>query len=76
MYQMDSKNLKALRKKLPIGGIGMIAERTKLSKATVSSVFSGKRNNDKVIDVACEIITEEHLKIKERMKALDQILTK
>ncbi|GGH28463.1 hypothetical protein GCM10011418_39140 [Sphingobacterium alkalisoli] len=73
---MDSKSLKALRSKLPKGGIGLIAERTQLSKAMVSSVFSGKRNNIKVVDVAFEIIEEANKEKAKRENRFKSILSK
>lgn len=67
MYQMEIKDLKKLRKNLPKGSIGKIAEMLGVSNATVSSVLSGKRNNSDVINIAIEIA-------EERKRTVDKIV--
>jgi len=64
---MEIKDLKKLRKNLPKGSIGKIAEMLGVSNATVSSVLSGKRNNSDVINIAIEIA-------EERKRTVDKIV--
>lgn len=70
---MDKKQLKKLKNKLPTGAISEIAQRIGLSNATVSSVLSGKRNNEKVLELAIEIAELANRKrneISERIESL------
>lgn len=62
---MEKKQLKKLKNKLPTGAISEIAQKIGLSNATVSSVLSGKRNNEKVIEMAIEIAEQANRKRSE-----------
>ena len=53
---LGTKELKALKKKLPHGAIKKISIKTSLDQSTVSKVLSGKFYNKVVIDQALELI--------------------
>lgn len=53
---LGTKELKALKKKLPHGAIKKISLRTSLDQSTVSKVLSGKFYNKLVIDQAIKLI--------------------
>jgi len=73
---MDTKKRNELKKNLPKGSITIISNKTKLSKAMVSSVLSGQRNNDKVLDAAIEILADWKKKNQERDLRMKNALAK
>ena len=74
--KMENKKRYELKRNLPKGAIKIISERTKLSKAMVSSVLSGQRNNDEVLDVAIELVAEFKQKDKDREQRMKNALAK
>ena len=52
---MTKKQLKALRKKLPVGYAGKIADLTGYKPNTVYKVLNGKRQNLMVIEAAIKL---------------------
>lgn len=70
---MEKKQLKKLKNKLPTGAISEIAQKIGLSNATVSSVLSGKRNNEKVIEMAIEIAEQANRKRNEFSERIESL---
>lgn len=70
---LPTKDLQALRKKLPHGSIKKISEDTGLDQSTVSKVLKGSFQNDAVIDAAIAIVElrkQEVSNLKNRIKNL------
>lgn len=70
---ISAKYLNKLKSKLPDGGLTEIANRLNLSQSLVSKVFSGKSQNDRVIEEALKLIEEAKSKrteLENRINAL------
>lgn len=70
---ISAKYLNKLKSNLPDGGLTEVANRLNLSQSLVSKVFSGKSQNDKVIEVALQVIEEAKSKraeLESRISAL------
>lgn len=70
---ISTKYLNKLKSNLPDGGLTEIANRLNLSQSLVSKVFSGKSRNDKVIEMALQVIEEaknKRAELESRISAL------
>ena len=56
---MEPKELEKLRKSLSRGALTILSKRTQKSKALVTLVLKGMRNNDQIIDQAIILAKEE-----------------
>jgi hypothetical protein len=56
---MEPYELEKLKKSLSRGALAILSKRTQKSKALITLVLKGKRNNDQIIDAAIILAKEE-----------------
>lgn len=72
--KLSESKLKDLKRKLPHGTISRIAEELGIHRNNVDMVFKGKFENQKVIDMALEILEEKKAQIKAIESKIDQVI--
>lgn len=71
--QLSTSSLEKLRKALPHGGVGRLAERLKLSQSQISKVLYGHSQNDSVIEAAIELAKENADKVEKFKSEIESL---
>lgn len=69
---MNRRELKKLKKKLPEGYRKELAKRSGFSVSMIDKVLGAIRKNQKILDVAFELLEEEEKRIEERRNLLNK----
>jgi len=72
MKNIDREQLKNKIKEIP-GAIAVLAKRANCSKSFVSQVLSGKKNSNKIIDLAIELVEEYKVESKRRNNKIENL---
>lgn len=72
--KINPLKLKALKASLPYGAITRIANELSLTRHSVEKVFTGRWDNEAVIDRAIEILEEAKAKTAQREARIDRAL--
>lgn len=72
--KLNTAKLSELKKLMPHGAIGEIAQELGIHRNNVADVFKGKWENQQVIDLAIQKIEHKRLHIKSIESKIDKVL--